>query len=142
MTNRLEMPGHELILWHRERCGKSEEAHAVQKDDLAGGKMPSGYFGVNAAWWAIMILPYNLNSAMKRLVLSDPGIPAPDGRQGRRGSWSHRRLKALRFNLIQIPGRVIVHARQLIIRLVRDHPATRLLVEARRVILSLVLPAT
>lgn len=33
-----------------ERCGKSEEAHAVTKDDLAGGKLPSEDFGENAAW--------------------------------------------------------------------------------------------
>ena len=32
-------------------CGKSEEAHSVMKEDLAGRKLPSGKFGVNAAWW-------------------------------------------------------------------------------------------
>jgi hypothetical protein len=41
VTNRLTMPGDALIRWHRERCGMSEKAHAVMKDDLAGGKMPS-----------------------------------------------------------------------------------------------------
>jgi hypothetical protein len=35
---------------HRERCGKSEEAHSVLKEDLAGGQMPSNLFGANAAW--------------------------------------------------------------------------------------------
>lgn len=39
------------------------------KEDLAGGKLPSGDFGENAAWWWIMILALNLNAAMKRLVL-------------------------------------------------------------------------
>jgi len=29
----------------------SEKAHAVMKDDLAGGKLPSALFGVNAARW-------------------------------------------------------------------------------------------
>ena len=42
--------------------------------DLAGGRMPSGLFGANAAWWTIMIwtimiLAHNLNAVMKRLVL-------------------------------------------------------------------------
>jgi len=50
VTNR-ELPGDELIWWHRQRCGKSEEVHAVMKDDLAGGRMPSHRFGANAAWW-------------------------------------------------------------------------------------------
>jgi hypothetical protein len=44
VTNRLTMPGDALIRWHRERCGMSEKAHAVMKDDLAGGKMPSALF--------------------------------------------------------------------------------------------------
>ncbi len=54
VTNR-DIPGDELIRWHRERCGKSEEAHSIMKEDLAGGKLPSGAFGGNAAWWWIMI---------------------------------------------------------------------------------------
>ena len=59
----------ELIWWSRQRCGKGEEVHSVLKSDLAGGRLPSGLFGANAAWWAISVLAFNLNSAMKRLVL-------------------------------------------------------------------------
>jgi hypothetical protein len=55
------MPG-VLSRWHRKHCGMSEKAHAVMKDDLAGGKLPSAYFGVNAAWWPIMIIAMNLNT--------------------------------------------------------------------------------
>jgi hypothetical protein len=58
----------ELIWWYRQRCGKSEEGHSVMKEDLVGGRPPSGQFGVTAAWWHIMILGLKLNSAMKRLV--------------------------------------------------------------------------
>jgi len=39
VTNR-EIAGYELIWWYRKRCGKSEEAHSVMKEDLAGGKLP------------------------------------------------------------------------------------------------------
>lgn len=60
--------GDKLISWLYQRCGKSEEAHSVMKGDLAGGKMPSGLFGANAAWWWMMILAFNLNTAMKRRV--------------------------------------------------------------------------
>ena len=73
------------------------------KSDLAGGQMPSGLFGANAAWWALMILAFNLNAAMKSLAL------------GKR--WATTRMKALRFHLIGLPGRVVNHARKLIIRL-------------------------
>jgi hypothetical protein len=44
VTNR-DLAGEEVIGWHRGRCGKSEEAHGVMKEDLAGGKLPSGDFG-------------------------------------------------------------------------------------------------
>jgi hypothetical protein len=36
----------------------------VMKTDLAGGQLPSGLFGANAAWWALMILAHNLNTAI------------------------------------------------------------------------------
>jgi hypothetical protein len=117
VTNR-DCVADELIWWYRSRCGKSEEAHSIMKEDLAGGKFPSGLFGANAAWWQIMILAFNLNSAMKRLVLG--------------GSWANRRLKAIRFRLINVPGRVLTHARSLIVRLVGGHPSNEILCEARR----------
>jgi hypothetical protein len=48
VTNR-QIGGDDLIWWYKGRCGKSEEAHSVMKEDLAGGKLPSGLFGANAA---------------------------------------------------------------------------------------------
>ena len=44
VTNR-DIPGEDLIWWHRERCGNGEEAHSVMKEDLAGGMLPSGDLG-------------------------------------------------------------------------------------------------
>ena len=122
VTNRT-IAGDELIWWHRKRCGKSEEAHSVMKEDLAGGKLPSGDFGENAAWWAIMLLAFNLNSAMKRLVLA--------------GSWVSKRLKAIRFALINLAGRVIERSRQLIVRVACAHPSNEILLRARMRILAL-----
>ena len=112
-----------MIHWLYKRCGKSEEAHSIMKEDLAGGKLPSCCFGENAAWWWIMILAFNLNSAMKRLVLE--------------GSWVARRMKAIRFSLIGLPGRVMNHARGLVIRIVKKHPSLEVLVKARQRIMKL-----
>ncbi|MDO8635048.1 MAG: IS1380 family transposase [Dehalococcoidia bacterium] len=122
VTN-MDWDGEELIHWYHKRCGKSEEAHAVMKEDLAGGKLPSGDFGANAAWWGIMILALNLNAVMKKLVLKE--------------SWSSKRMKAIRFSLINLPGRVIEHSRRLLIRVTKGHPSFYLLVEARRKIAML-----
>jgi len=88
------------------------------KEDLAGGKLPSKYFGENAAWWWIMILALNLNASVKSLVL------------GR--SWIPRRMKAIRFALINLPVRVLKRSRYLLVRLAKNHPAIDWLVEMRR----------
>src|SRR5271166_2950207 len=122
VTNR-EIGGSELVTWLHKRCGKSEEAHAIMKEDLAGGKLPSGDFGENAAWWGIMILAFNLNAAMKQLALG--------------GSWVAKRMKALRFSLITLPGRVLHHARELVVRLAKGHPSLEVLLAARQRIMEL-----
>jgi hypothetical protein len=122
VTNR-DIPGNELIQWYRERCGKSEEVHAVMKDDLAGGKLPSGDFGENAAWWGIMILALNLNAAMKRLAL-----PA---------SWRRKRFKAVRFGLINLAGQIRERSRQLHILVSPKQPALTLLLQVRERIIDL-----
>ena len=113
-----------MIHWHYERCGKSEEAHALMKTDLAGGTLPSGKFGANAAWWGIMLLSYNLHAAMRLLALP--------------GGLKKKRLKAIRFALIDVPARLVEHSRQLFIQLARGNPALEWLVEMRRLIRGLV----
>ena len=124
VTNR-DLPGEEIIAWYRGRCGKSEEAHAVMKNDLAGGKLPSGDFGENAAWWGIMLLAFNLQRARQRLALET--------------GWWTKRLKALRFGLISIPGRVVRHAGSLFVRIRADHPSYQTLLQVRKRILVLAL---
>jgi len=93
------------------------------KDDFAGGKLPSDDFGENAAWWWVMILAFNLNAMMKRLALGE--------------SWTSKRMKAVRFSLIKLPGRVVKRSRSLIIRLTKNHPSLEVLVDARRKIAML-----
>lgn len=117
VTNRIELPAHEVIQWYRNRCGKSEEAHSIMKSDLAGGQLPSKYFGANAAWWATMILALNLVAVMKHLALPS--------------SWMPRRMKAIRYWLINVPGQLVRRARQLVLRLDPKHPSSSLLLELR-----------
>ncbi len=117
------MNGEDVIHWLHERCCKSEEVHAVMKDDLAGGKLPSSDFGTNAAWWWIMIIALNLNVVMKNLAL----VP----------SMKTKRMKAIRFSVINIPGRVVRRSHTLFLRLSKGHPSYDLLVEARRKIAML-----
>jgi hypothetical protein len=122
VTN-MKWSGNDIIRFHDGRCGKAEEAHKILKEDFAGGVMPSDEFGGNAAWWAIAVLAMNLSVAMNRLVL---------GRD-----WATRRMKAVRFLIICLPGRVVQKARQVYLRLSRGHPAFEVLVGMRLRILEL-----
>jgi hypothetical protein len=116
VTN-MNWDGNELIRWSYQRCGKSEQAHSIMKQDLAGGKLPSGDFGENAAWWWIMILALNLNAAMKRLVLGQ--------------SWVGKRMKAIRFSLINLPAQVVDRSRYLLVHLTRGHRSLNWLIHIR-----------
>ena len=92
IVSNMDWEGERLIHWQRGRCGKSEEANGIMKDDFAGGKFPSNDFGENSAWWWIATLAFNLNAIMKRLVLGK--------------SWVSKRIKAIRFALIKWPLKI------------------------------------
>lgn len=122
-----KLGGAELIAWYRKRCGKSEEAHSVMKSDLAGGRLPSGDFGANAAWWTIMLMSLNLNEMLKRLAMPAECVT--------------QRLKSLRAHVICVAARVVEHARQVVVRLSETHPSTEFIQQIRERILALeVLP--
>jgi hypothetical protein len=117
VTNMWSWDGERLLQWQRERCGTVEKVHDVLKNDLAGGVLPSKRFFVNATWWRLNLLAYNVCSVMKRKAL-----PL---------SWWPVRLKALRFHLLCIAGRVIEHGRRLFLKIARHHPSFLLYKEAR-----------
>jgi hypothetical protein len=117
VTNMWSWDGERLLQWQRERCGTVEKVHDVLKNDLAGGLLPSKRFFVNATWWRLNLLAYNVFSVMKRKAL-----PL---------SWWPVRLKALRFHLLCIAGRVIEHGRRLFLKIARHHPNFLLYKEAR-----------
>lgn len=117
VTNMWSWDGERLLQWQRERCGSVEKVHDVLKNDLAGGVFPSKRFFANATWWRLNLLAYNVLSVMKRKAL-----PV---------SWWPVRLKALRFHLLCIAGRVIEHGRRLFLKIARHHPSFLLYKEAR-----------
>jgi len=121
LVTNMDWDGERLIHWSRKRCGDSEHVHSEMKESFCGGQLPSGLFGANAAWWWIMVMALNLTAIMKRLVLS--GISS---------KWKSCRMKRIRYWLINIPGRVILKGKELIIRLTRGHKAFELLVNVRK----------
>ena len=122
VSNR-DMAGPELIKWFYNRCGSSEEAHGILKNDLAGGTLPCNHFHANANWWWLAVIAHNIHSAFKLLCCDE--------------SLHKSRLKRIRFHIINIPGLVIEHGRSLIVRLNAGDPAYRLLSGIRRAICGL-----
>lgn len=86
--------------------------------------MPSQLFGANAAWWWIAVLAYNVQAVMKLFVLPK--------------EWRSKRLKAIRFSLINIPARIVSHAMYLIMQLSSKQHMADFIMEVRRRIASLV----
>ena len=73
------------------------------KNELAGGVMPCKYFGANAAWLRLAVISHNVLTALKRLALPAEMLTA--------------RPKRLRFLIFHTPGRLVHHARRILLRL-------------------------
>jgi len=125
VTNMWQWDGERLLWWHRERCGTVEKAHDALKNDLAGGVMPCGRFYANAAWWRLNCLAYNVISVMKKKALPQ--------------RWWSYRMKALRYWLISVAGRIIKKSRQIYLRFFGTKEVCRLYSEARRRLCELAL---
>lgn len=103
VTNREDEDGLAIIQWHRRKAGSVEHAHDILKNDLAAAALPSQRFGANAAWFRANVILANLFTAMRRALPED---------------FSRATPKRLRFEILNTVGRVIVHARQTLLRLV------------------------
>ena len=103
VSNLWEWKPERLIQWHREKAGTIEAVHDVVKNELAGGVMPSKYFGANAAWLRLAVIAHNVLTALKRLALPAELLRA--------------RPKRLRFLIFNTAGRLVQHARKTVLRL-------------------------
>jgi len=106
VTNIREWKAGRLIEWHREKAGTIEGVHDVLKNELAAGVMPSKYFGTNAAWLRLAVIAHNVMTALKRLALPAELLNA--------------RPKRLRFLIFHTPGRLVHHARRMVLRLATE----------------------
>lgn len=86
-----------------QRIATVEAVHDVLKNELAAGVMPSKYFGTNAAWLRLAVIAHNVMTALKRLALPAELLTA--------------RPKRLRFLIFNTPGRLVHHARRIVLRL-------------------------
>lgn len=92
VSNLKDWEGAKLLNWHREKAGTVEHVHDEIKNALAGGHMPSQHFAVNAAWFKLALLSYNIASAIKGLCFSAEERTA--------------RFKKYRLLLVHLAGRM------------------------------------
>jgi hypothetical protein len=103
VTNDWERGGAELIRWHRQKAGTIEKLHDVLKNGLGAGVMPCGRFGANAAWLRLNVLCYNLLTIIRRHGLEEEQL-------------RRARPKTLRLWVLCRAGRLVHHARALVVR--------------------------
>lgn len=120
MTNIWDWPAAKLIQWHRQKAGTIEVVHAVVKNELAGGVMPCGRFGANAAWLRLAVISHNVMTALKRLALPPELLSA--------------RPKRLRFLIFHTAGRLVHHARRIYLRLATTGERIAAWVQAMRLL--------
>jgi hypothetical protein len=100
VTNGEESP--EEVMWFHNAKGNSENYHKELKSGFGMEYLPCGQFNANAFFFRIGVLTYNLIIALKRLFLPQ--------------EWWRKTIASLRWQLIQIAGKVVRHSRRLILK--------------------------
>jgi Transposase DDE domain group 1 len=128
VSNQWDWDAAKLLQWHREKAGTIEPLHDEVKNELGGGLLPSQDFGHNAAWFRLALLTHNVLVALKRLALPPELVQA--------------RAKRLRFEVLWQAGRLIHHARSLVLRIsTKFREVIARLVQARKALLAIAAPS-
>jgi hypothetical protein len=114
-TNREEGAGE--VIWKHNQRGTSENWHKELKVGLGMEQMPCGQLDANALYFAIGVLAYNLAQLLKRRVL-----PA---------SYRTATVATLRWKVYRLAGKLVRHARGLILQIKADTEKWLLLRAAR-----------
>jgi hypothetical protein len=107
----------EVLAWHNQR-GQAENFLKELKGGLGLDRMPCGQFEANAVFFRIGVIAYNLFLGFKRLACPE--------------AFWHHTLATFRWKLIQVAGRIVHHAGQVILKLVLDAEKLRLFRQIRK----------
>ncbi|KJR40791.1 transposase, IS4 family protein [Candidatus Magnetoovum chiemensis] len=97
-----EKDAHSVLKWHNQR-GEAENFNKELKIGFAMERMPCGQTSANAVFFRIGVIAYNLFLGFRRL--SSPQ------------SWQRHRIGTFRWKLLQIAGRIVRHAGNVILKL-------------------------
>jgi len=105
------------VIWKHNGRGQSENWHKELKIDVGMEQMPCGQKEANALYFAIGVLAYNLAQLLKRRVLPE--------------SYRTATVATLRWKVYRLAGKLVRHARGLILQIKADTEKWLLLQSAR-----------
>ncbi len=105
------------VIWKHNGRGQSENWHKELKLDMGMEQMPCGQRAANALYFAIGVLAYNLAQLLKRRVLPE--------------SYRTATVATLRWKVYRLAGKLVRHARGLILQIKADTEKWLLLQAAR-----------
>jgi len=95
----------EVLAWHNQR-GQAENFNKELKIGFGMERMPCGQTHANAIFFRIGVIAYNLFIGFKRLACPE--------------SWMKQTIATFRWKMVQIAGRIVKHAGQLVLKLKTD----------------------
>lgn len=93
---------HEVLRWHNQR-GQAENFNKELKTGFGMEQLPCGDSGANAVFFRIGVLAYNLFIGFKHLA-----CPV---------AWVSQTIATVRWKLVQVAGRIVQHAGQMVLKL-------------------------
>jgi hypothetical protein len=116
-TNSIE-EGAEQVVWRYNGRAQIENHIKEIKSGFGMEWMPSAELCANAVHFAIGIMTYNLFIAQKLLVMPE--------------QWHTKTIKSIRWLLVEVGGKLIVHGRRMILKVAASIDKYRIYLEMRR----------
>jgi hypothetical protein len=95
----------EVLEWHNQR-GQAENFNKELKIGFGMERMPCGQSHANAVFFRIGVLAYNLFIGFKRLCCPE--------------AWVKQTIATFRWKMVQVAGRIVRHAGEIVLKLMVD----------------------
>jgi hypothetical protein len=100
-----EKSAQDVLAWHNQR-GQAENYNKELKIGFGQDQMPCGQTHANAVYFRIGVIAYNLFIGFRRLACPE--------------AWDRHTIMTFRWKLVQIAGRIVRHAGQVVLKLAVD----------------------
>jgi len=107
----------EVLAWHNQR-GQAENFNKELKNGMGMDRMPCGQSYANAVFFRIGVIAYDLFIGFKRLACPR--------------SWVKQTIATLRWKMVQVAGRIVKHAGEVVLKLMIDLGKLELFQEIRK----------